>query len=129
MGEAYSYGNLAALYLSQGKYRKADDYLERALTIRMGIGDRSGEAAGYLHLGVIYIRCGEYDRAEKYLMNALAIYMETGEKEGAVTTYAKLGLCFQSLSKHDMAAWTTPQEGSPVKQGYWTLLERVSIPM
>ena len=102
IGEAY--GNLAALYLSQGKYRKADDYLERALTIRMGIGDRSGEAAGYLHLGVIYIRCGEYDRAEKYLMNALAIYMETGEKEGAVTTYAKLGLCFQSLSKHDMAA-------------------------
>ena len=59
IGEAYSYGNLAAIYLSQGKYRKADDYLERALTIRMGIGDRSGEAAGYLHLGVIYIRCGE----------------------------------------------------------------------
>ena len=86
IGEVYSYGNLAALYLSQGKYRKADDYLERALTIRMGIGDRSGEAAGYLHLGVIYIRCGEYDKAEKYLMNALAIYMKTGEKEGAVTT-------------------------------------------
>ena len=84
----------------------------------MGIGDRSGEAAGYLHLGMIYIRCGKYDRAEKYLMNALAIYMETGEKEGAITTYAKLGLCFQSLGKHDMAASTTPQEGSPVKQGY-----------
>ena len=81
IGEAHSYGNLAALYLSQGKYRKADDYLERALTIRMGIGDRSGEAAGYLHLGVIYIRCGEYDKAEKYLMNALAIYMETARKK------------------------------------------------
>ena len=33
IGEAHSYGNLVALYLSQGKYRKADDYLERTLTI------------------------------------------------------------------------------------------------
>lgn len=33
IGEAYSYRNLVALYLSQGKYRKADDYLERTLTI------------------------------------------------------------------------------------------------
>ena len=91
------------MFLSLGKYAKADDYLKKAIAVREGIGDRSGEAADYRHLGKISCQRGEYDKAQEYYEKALTIHMEIGEREGVVVIYVDLGLCFTSLGKNDIA--------------------------
>ena len=50
------------MFLSLGKYAKADDYLKMAITVREGIGDRRREAEDYRHLGKISCQRGEYDK-------------------------------------------------------------------
>ena len=91
------------MFLSLGKYAKADDYLKKAMAVREGIGDRRREAADYRHLGKISCQRGEYDKAQEYYEKALTIHMEIGEREGVVVIYVDLGLCFTSLGKNDIA--------------------------
>ena len=91
------------MFLSLGKYAKADDYLKKAMAVRKGIGDRSGEAADYRHLGLICRKRGEYGKAQEYYEKSLKIHMEIGEREGVLVNYSDLGLCFQLLGKYDMA--------------------------
>ena len=91
------------MFLSLGKYAKADDYLKKAMAVREGIGDRRREAADYRHLGKISCQRGEYDKAQEYYEKALTIHMEIGEREGVVVVYVDLGLCFTSLGKNDIA--------------------------
>ena len=101
------------MFLSLGKYAKADDYLKMAITVREGIGDRRREAADYRHLGKISCQRGEYDKAQEYYEKALTIHMEIGEREGVLVIYVDLGLCFTSLGKNDepgqkQGDWNSP---------------------
>ena len=66
------------MFLSLGKYAKADDYLKKAIAVREGIGDRNGEALDFGHLGKISCKRGEYDKAQEYYEKALTIHMEIG---------------------------------------------------
>ena len=91
------------MFLSLGKYAKADDYLKKAIAVREGIGDRRREAADYRHLGKISCQRGEYDKAQEYYEKALTIHLEIGEREEVVVIYVDLGLCFTSLGKNDIA--------------------------
>ena len=77
-GEATSYGNLTGLFLSLGKYAKADDYVKKAMAVRKGINKRSGEAVDYRHLDKTSCKRGEYDKAQEYYEKALTIHMEIG---------------------------------------------------
>ena len=43
-GEASSYGNLGTVFKSLGEYEKAKEHLEKALAIKIQIGDKNGEA-------------------------------------------------------------------------------------
>ena len=61
-----SYGNLGTLFRSLGQYDKAREYQEKALAIRIEIGDRDGEATSYGNLGTLFQSLGQYDKAREY---------------------------------------------------------------
>ena len=73
--------NAGFAYSEAKKYTQAEDYLQRALTIREKVfGKEDPETADTLNnLGNIYRDQGEFDKAEKYLKNALAIRKKTLE--------------------------------------------------
>ncbi|KAL9987596.1 hypothetical protein ACROYT_G001932 [Oculina patagonica] len=99
-----------AIYLTMFKaysilsdYTNACAYLEKALAIRIEVGDREGEASCYGNLGTVFRSLGEYDKAKEYLEKALAIRIEIGDREGEATDYGNLGTVFQSLGEYDKA--------------------------
>ena len=91
------------MYQSVGEYDKANEYLERALAIRIEIGDRKGEAADYGNLGTMFQSLGEFDRAKEYIQKALAIRIGIGDRAGEAVDYGNLGSVFQSLGEYDKA--------------------------
>ncbi|PFX22680.1 Tetratricopeptide repeat protein 28 [Stylophora pistillata] len=85
------------------KGNKAREYQEKALAIRIGIGDRDGEATSYRKLGALFRSLGQYDKAREYQEKALAIRIGIGDKDGEATSYRKLGALFRSLGQYDKA--------------------------
>ena len=54
------------MFKSIGNYAQAQEYHEKALAIRLEIGDRKGEAADYGNLGTVFQSLGNYDKAQEY---------------------------------------------------------------
>ena len=70
---------MGSVFISLGEYDKAKKYLEKALAIRIKIGDETGEATSYRNLGTVFQSVGEYDKAKEYLEKALAIRIQIGD--------------------------------------------------
>ena len=54
------------MFQSLGHYDKAQEYQEKALAIKIEIGDRDGEATSYGNLGILFQSLGHYDKAREY---------------------------------------------------------------
>lgn len=67
------------MFLSLGKHEEADDYFQKALDIRIQIGDRKGEATDFGRQGTVFISLGYY---EECFNKSLAIITEIGDREG-----------------------------------------------
>ena len=91
------------MFISLGKYDKAQEYLERALAIQIEVGDRNKEANTYGDLGTVFECLGKYGRARQYLEKGLAIKIEIGDRDGEAVMYRILGTLFKSLSKYEKA--------------------------
>ncbi|KAL9967932.1 hypothetical protein ACROYT_G026244 [Oculina patagonica] len=99
-GQAVDYGNLGSVFYSIGEFTKAQEYIEKALAIRVQIGDRNGQAADYGNLGTVFLSLGEYAKAQEYIEKALAIRMEIGDRKGQAVDYGNLGTVFLSLGEY-----------------------------
>ena len=75
-------GNLGTVFISLGQYHKAKEFLEKALAIKIQIGDKEGEASSYANLGTMFKSLGQYDKAKEYLEKGLGIRKQIGDKEG-----------------------------------------------
>ena len=91
------------MFLSLGKYPRADKYLVQALAIAKEIGDKHGEAAVYGSLGIISRRLRDYEKAQEYYEKSLAIFEEIGYRDGEAVEYLNLGAFFQSLGMYNVA--------------------------
>ena len=94
---------LARLHYQKSEYKKAQEYLQKALTIKTEIGDKHGEAACYGNLGNVFRSVGEYAKAEKYLQKALTINTEIDDKDGEAACYGNLGTVFRSVGEYAKA--------------------------
>ena len=88
------------MFESLGEYVKAKEYFEKALAIKIQIGDKQGEATSYGNLGAVFQSLGEYDKAIEYLEKALAIRIRIGDKGGEAADYGNLGTVFVYLGKY-----------------------------
>ena len=67
------------MFQSLGEYDKPKEYYEKALAIRMELGDRAGEAKCYGSLGSLLHSFGEHVMAENYLEKAVSISHDVGD--------------------------------------------------
>ena len=65
-----------------GEYIKVKQYHEKALAIKIEIGNRKGEATSYGNLGSVFLSLGEYIKAKEHLEKAPAISIEIDDREG-----------------------------------------------
>ena len=79
--EASAYGNLGILFQSVGQYTKAEEYLQKALTMSKETGDRRGEASAYGNLGSVFQSFGRNTEAEDYYQKGLRISIDIGDTE------------------------------------------------
>ena len=91
------------MFHSVGEYAKAEEYLQKALTIKTEIGDKHGEASCYENLGTVFKSVGKYAKAEEYLHKALTINTEIGDKHGEASCYVTLGNVFESVGEYAKA--------------------------
>ena len=68
------------MFQSIGEYAKAEENLQKALTITTAIGDKDGEGSCYIILGNVFQSVGEHAKAEEYLHKALTIKTAIGDK-------------------------------------------------
>ncbi|MEA1936503.1 MAG: tetratricopeptide repeat protein [Patescibacteria group bacterium] len=83
----------------QIKYRKAEEYYEKAVVL-------DDQNPGYLNDYALILRIlGEYDKAIKYYEKALEVYLKTtGENHpNTANTYNNLGIVYDSKSDYDKA--------------------------
>ena len=81
---------LASMHYQRSEYKKAQEYLQEALSIKTETGEKHGEASCHISLGSVFHSVGEYAKAEKYLQKALTINTEIGDKDGEAACYGTL---------------------------------------
>ena len=91
------------MFLSRGEYLKANEYLEKSLTIRKEIGDREGEARDYGNLGTVFQSLDEHFKAIEFHEKTLSILRLIGNKELEAAGCGNLGAVFESLREHAKA--------------------------
>lgn len=110
---AQSYVLLSAIYVALGRFREAEDLLDRAQTIEREMVGRSRMLAGMLNnLGSLYRRTDRPDEARKKLTEAIEIWAEQGIKDSQVYAYVDLAALAHGRGDLDAAeaatdeAWT-----------------------
>ena len=87
-------GNLAAFFLSLGKYSKANRYNQEALSIASEIGDRVVKASSLLIQGTIFFSIGDCVKAEEYCRESLTISKEIENRAVEARCWLCLGDVF-----------------------------------
>ena len=86
-----------------GQYNKAEQYLQKALTINREIGDKEKKASAYGNLGTVFLSVCQYTKTEEYLQKALTINREIGDRKKEASDYGNLGTVFQSVGHYTKA--------------------------
>ena len=74
-----------------GQYEKAREYQEKALAIRIEIGERDGEATSYGNLTGLFLSLGKYAKADGYVKKATAVRKGSNKRSGEAVDYRHLG--------------------------------------
>lgn len=79
-GIAYSYTNIANIYINKGEYELGLKNYNKALSIRREINDKEGEGKAMLGIGNVYLLLGNYNKALQFYLKSLHI-SETLKKQ------------------------------------------------
>ena len=99
----YLLNSLGILYLQISSYKKAIEYLEKALVISQEIGDRRGEENHLGNLGNAYRNLGQVDKAIDYYEKALVIAQEIGDRRGEGNQLGNFGNAYSDLGQVEKA--------------------------
>ncbi len=96
-------GNLGAIYLSVGEYRRAIESYERHRLIARELGDRSGEAQDLENLGNAYEFLGDHPRAIALFEQQLQIARELDDRRRGGNALSSLGTAYHGLGDYRSA--------------------------
>lgn len=93
LGEARTLGNLAATYLSQGRYIKAIEYYKKTQQLFSSVSNARPKDFGSIltNLSSVYAEMGQYDKALSYQQQALDIYEKADDQVGIASAYHNIG--------------------------------------
>ncbi|MBA2694970.1 MAG: tetratricopeptide repeat protein, partial [Actinobacteria bacterium] len=103
-GEARALNNLGLVYWRQGRYQRAAEHHQQALTIAHKIGYRTGEARALNNLGAVYWQQGRYPQATEHHQRALTLFREIGAQAGEAYALDNLGAVHRRQGHYGQAA-------------------------
>jgi len=101
--ESNAYSPLSGIYLKHNKITKANDIIQKAITIKKQAGDTRGLAFALYGRAKIYSYTGEYQKAEQDFKDALKIHLDAGEKLGTAMAYRKMGELYIKIQEFKKA--------------------------
>jgi len=96
-------GNLGAIDLNMGEYRRAIEHYERHRLIARELGDRSGEAQDLENLGNAYEFLGEHARAIALFEQQFQIARELDDRRRGGNALSSLGTAYHGLGDYRSA--------------------------
>jgi CHAT domain-containing protein/tetratricopeptide (TPR) repeat protein len=100
-------GNLAALYMAEGRFDDAEPLLRRALTVMVdALGpDHRKVATALNNLATLQLELGRYDEAERLLTRANTIAERTanGDASDAATSLGNLAVVYEAQGRYGKA--------------------------
>jgi tetratricopeptide (TPR) repeat protein/transcriptional regulator with XRE-family HTH domain len=105
-GEAWVLNNLAIAYADLRRFDEAKENFEKALAIRMEIGDRVGQGWTNTGTGFVGFHQSRFDVAAQHFAHALEIFREIGDRHGEGIALANLGAAQSALHEFDRAVPT-----------------------
>jgi tetratricopeptide (TPR) repeat protein len=94
---------LAAAYMSLGRYADAETHLGLAIELCGPGGDRVGLAVAYHDLAMCCERQGRLGDALHHVEQSLALFRAAGHRDGMAGAYNGIGWCHTLLGNHEQA--------------------------
>jgi len=85
-GQAFTSMNLGEAYAETGRYREAEERLDKALELFQELGDRRCLGFSHRNMGILFRKKEEWLRAEKEFQTSLEIQKEIGNDYGVADT-------------------------------------------
>jgi tetratricopeptide (TPR) repeat protein/transcriptional regulator with XRE-family HTH domain len=105
-GEAWVLNNLAIAYAELRRFAEAKENFEKALAIRMEIGDKVGQGWTNTGTGFVGFHQAQFDVAARHFAHALELFREIGDRHGEGIALANLGAAQSALHEFDSAVPT-----------------------
>jgi tetratricopeptide (TPR) repeat protein/transcriptional regulator with XRE-family HTH domain len=102
-GEAWVLNNLAIAYRELRRVDEAKQTFEKALAVRMEIGDRVGQGWTLTGLGFVGFDQSQFSAAAQHFGHALEIFREVGDRHGEGISLANFGDAHRALHDFDRA--------------------------
>jgi tetratricopeptide (TPR) repeat protein/transcriptional regulator with XRE-family HTH domain len=102
-GEAWVLNNLAIAYADLRRFAEAKEHFEKALAIRMEIGDKVGQGWTNTGTGFVGFHQAQFDVAARHFTHALETFREIGDRHGEGIALANLGAARSALHEFDSA--------------------------
>lgn len=93
------YNNLGDVNRTLSQFARAQEYLERALSLCKEQNDLSGESRALNNLGQVYARMGKREQAREHFEQALNICTALGDREGEVINLNGLAGIHRALAQ------------------------------
>jgi hydrogenase-4 transcriptional activator len=107
---ADGYNNLGINLVLIGQWDRAQEALERALSLATSFDDRGAETPMILDsLGELHTLRGDLEEAENYLNRAVALALEKGNKWYQGQTQRTLGRCYLAMGRYKEALASAQQ--------------------
>jgi tetratricopeptide (TPR) repeat protein/transcriptional regulator with XRE-family HTH domain len=105
-GESWVLNNLAIAYRDVRRVEEAKQTFEKALAIRMEIGDKVGQGWTLTGVGFVGFDQSQFDVAAQHFAHALELFREVGDRHGEGIALANLGAAHSALHEFDRAVPT-----------------------
>lgn len=102
-GESWVLNNLAIAYRELRRVEEAKQAFEKALAIRMEIGDKVGQGWTLTGVGFVGFDQQQFGVAAQHFAHALEIFREVGDRWGESIALANLGDAHRALREFDKA--------------------------
>ncbi len=96
-------GLIGVIYLRQGKYMEANEYLNKALQISLYAGDKVYASNCYLNLAVLCTQQNNYSKALTYYFKGLHIEEELNNQENIAKTFMNIGNIYKYQNQDSSA--------------------------
>lgn len=105
------YSLYGTTYKTMNQFDSALKYHQKAIEIKLKIGDKKDLAGSYNNVGLVYKRMKQYDKALEYYNQSLKIKREFNDKKGQASTLINMGN-IHTILKDNKKAFEELTEGT-----------------